>query len=54
MKPYIHAVSSAKKFGGVWNDYIEIHNFMDSSKGHIADNRHRALLHNSFTIQLVL
>ena len=31
-KPWIHALSSAKRFGGVPEDYIEIHNLMDSSK----------------------
>lgn len=49
-KPWIHARSSAKKFGGKPEDYIEIHNFMDSSKGCIGDNRHRALTHNSWFI----
>lgn len=47
-KPYIHAISSAKRFGGKPEDYIEIHNLMDSSKGAIPDNRHRALTHNSW------
>lgn len=50
MKPYDHAVSSAKQFGGTPEDYLEIHNFMDSSKAHIADGRHRAILHSSFGI----
>lgn len=27
---------------------MDIHQFMDSSKAHIADVRHRALFHNSF------
>ena len=53
-KPIIHAKSSAKKFGGTWEDYIEIHEFMDSSKAVIADNRHRALTHNSWFIGTVL
>lgn len=44
-KPFIHAQSSAKKFGGIWEDYISIHEFLDSSKSVIADNRHRALTH---------
>lgn len=47
-KPYIHALSSAKKFGGVPEDYLPIHNLMDSSKGSFADVRHRALTHNSW------
>ena len=49
-KPWTHAVSSAKKFGGVPEDYLRIHNFMDSSKGSVADNRHRFLSHNSWFI----
>lgn len=53
-KPYIHAVSSVKKFGGEWQDYIEIHEFMDSSKAVIADNRHRALTHNSWFISTII
>lgn len=53
-KPYIHAQSSAKKFGGEWEDYIEIHEFMDSSKVVVADNRHRALTHNSWFIGTVI
>jgi hypothetical protein len=53
-KPWIHAVSSAKKFGGKPEDYIEIHNLMDSSKGTIADSRHRALTHNAWFIGTIL
>ena len=53
-KPHVHARSSAKKFGGELDDYLEIHEFMDSSKSAIADNRHRALTHNSWFIQNVL
>jgi hypothetical protein len=48
MKPYKHACSSAVKYGGKWEDYIEIHNFMDSSKAHLSDWRHRALFHSTF------
>lgn len=48
MKPYKHARNSAKMYGGIPEDYLPIHNFMDSSKAHIADARHRALLHHSF------
>lgn len=53
-KPYIHALSSARKHGGVPEDYLEIHNFMDSSKAAMPDNRHRALTHNSWFIGFVL
>lgn len=47
-KPWIHAKNSAKKYGGEPEDYIEIHQFMDSSKAALADHRHRAILHSSF------
>lgn len=53
-KPYFHAQSSAKKYGGTWEDYMEIHEFMDSSKAAFPDNRHRALTHNSWFIGVVL
>ncbi len=53
MKPIIHAKNSANKHGGTWEDYIEIHNFIDSSKVSLGDLRHRALLHNTFGCFLV-
>jgi hypothetical protein len=46
-KPYRHAVSSAKKWGGVPEDYLPVHDLFDSSKAVIADNRHRAFTHHS-------
>jgi len=52
MKPYHHARISATKFGGRPEDYLAIHNFMDESKAHLADARHRMFLHNSFGIYL--
>jgi hypothetical protein len=51
-KPWEHAILSAKKFGGKPDDYLKIHDFMDSSKAHVADMRHRAILHSSFGIYL--
>ena len=53
-KPWIHALSSARKFGGIPEDYIEMHNLLDSSKGAIADNRHRSLTHNSWFLSVIL
>jgi hypothetical protein len=50
---YYHAKSSARTFGGIWEDYIELHNFMDSTKAHIADSRHRLILHNTWGIFFV-
>lgn len=53
-KPEIHAKSSARRFGGIPDDYVEIHKLMDSSKGAIADNRHRTLTHNSWFLSEIL
>jgi hypothetical protein len=53
-KPYIHAQSSAKRFGGIPEDYLDLHCFLDNSKSAIADNRHRALTHNSWFIMNVM
>ena len=53
MKPLHHANISAKKYGGVPEDYLELHDFFDSSKATIADVRHRAILHNAFGIFLL-
>lgn len=49
---YHHAVSSARRFGGDADEYLELHSFMDSSKAAWGDQRHRAILHNSFGIYL--
>lgn len=49
-KPWVHAKNSARKYGGKPEDYLPIHNLMDSSKGSIGDNRHRALTHNSWFV----
>jgi len=48
MKPLIHAKLSKKRYGGEIEDYLPIHNFIDSSKISMPDVRHRALLHSSF------
>jgi len=45
--PYHHAVSSAKKFGGEPSEYLKLHEWLDGSKAHMADFRHRALRHHS-------
>ena len=53
-KPWIHAQSSARKFGGVTEDYADLHDFLDSSKSVIADSRHRALTHTSWFVGFVM
>ncbi len=45
--PYHHAVSSAKKYGGKWEDYHAVHAWFDESKAFMADSRHRALRHHA-------
>jgi hypothetical protein len=54
MKPLQHAQISAKKYGGVWTDYIELHNFLDSSKATCAHFKHRFLLHHAQGIDLAV
>ena len=53
-KPHIHALSSVRSFGGKEEDYLPIHEFLDSSKAIVADNRHRAFTHNSWFINTVI
>ena len=50
--PYYHAKSSARKFGGAWEDYIAVHEWFDSTKSAYANIRHRAILHSSFGIYI--
>jgi hypothetical protein len=45
--PYHHALSSARKWGGVADDYQHVHDWFDASKAHFADFRHRAARHHS-------
>lgn len=52
MKPFQHARVSVAKWGGKPDDYLPIHDFLDSSKAHFPDMRHRALLHSSFGIYI--
>jgi len=52
MKPLQHANISQKTHGGTWQDYIEIHNFLDSSKAACAHFKHRFLLHHAEGIEL--
>ncbi len=52
MKPLQHAQISAKTYGGCWQEYIEVHNFLDSSKAACAHFKHRFLLHHREGIEL--
>lgn len=50
MNPWYHAESAAKRFGGKPEDYIELEHWLDDSKSHFADFRHRSLKHHSLGI----
>lgn len=52
MSPYKHSLSSAKKWGGNYQAYLPIHEFLDSTKLHLATWQHRAILHNTFGVGL--
>lgn len=44
---YFHSESSARKYGGEPEEYLALHEWLDGSKSHLADFRHRALRHHS-------
>lgn len=45
--PYYHAVSSARAYGGEPSDYLPVHEWLDQSKEHFCDFRHRAMRHHA-------
>ena len=53
MKPLMHARSSARKFGGTPEDYLPIHEKMDSTKAAHAEVTHRCVFHSAFGIFLI-
>jgi hypothetical protein len=52
-KALIHARSSAKRWGGKAEDYIAIHERMDSSKSAHAEVTHRCVFHSAFGIYII-
>jgi len=52
MNYWKHSLLSRKKFGGLADDYLSIHKFLDSSKLFYYHYKHRALLHNTYGIEL--
>lgn len=50
--PLVHAERSARQWGGEAADYLPIHQWFDATKGHLADARHRMVLHNAFGLLL--
>lgn len=47
MHSFLHAQASSRKFGGVPEDYIAIHEWIDQFKSTLGDVRHRAMLHHT-------
>ncbi len=54
MNYWKHSLLSKKKFKGAAEDYLLIHKFLDTSKLFYFDIRHRALLHNTYGIDLCI
>ncbi len=54
MIPQIHAELSAKRYGGIPEDYLDIHILMDSTKNCVSNNKHRFLTHNSWFITTII
>lgn len=52
MNSWNHAQSAARKWGGRPEDYIAIHEFVDSSKKIIGDVRHRSMYHHTTGVWL--
>ena len=52
MNSWYHAKSCAAKWGGSPEDYLPVHEFIDSSKQVIGDVRHRSLYHHTLGVFL--
>lgn len=48
--PVFHAAETVAEWGGQASDYLALHQFLERSRGHLTDARHRTLLHNAFGI----
>lgn len=46
--PRIHSLSSIKRWGGVIDDYIKIHELLDSPKSCMNNNSARLMTHNTW------
>ena len=45
--PYEHAKSSVRKWGGQPEDYLEIHEWFDATKGWVCHSKHSMFRHHS-------
>ena len=52
-KALIHARSSARRWGGKPEDYLAIHEKMDSTKSAHAEVTHRCVFHSAFGIYII-
>ena len=52
--PDDHALSSARMFGGTWEDYFLVHDFFDITKVWLSDFRHRACRHHAEGIDMAV
>ena len=52
-KALIHARSSARRWGGTSEDYIAIHEKIDSTKSAHAEVTHHCVFHSAFGIYLI-
>src|SRR6266508_4553178 len=48
MKPLQHARITARRYGGEWQDWIAIHDWIDRSKAIFPSMQHRMFLHSDF------
>ena len=52
-KALVHARSSARRWGGQPEDYLAIHEKMDSTKSAHAEVTHRCVFHSAFGIYII-
>jgi hypothetical protein len=52
--PLIHSRSSVKRFGGKVEDYIQLHELLDSPKSCMNNNSARLLTHNTWFIYNII
>ena len=45
--PIVHAKSSAKQFGGKWEEYVHLHEWLDETKAWYGHSLHRMFRHHS-------
>lgn len=50
--PLVHTERSARHWGGTAAEFLPLHQWLDSTRGHMGDVRHRMVLHNAFGVLL--